>query len=536
MPTIKQAFHCHQLGRLHQDNGWSNFSYTDGLDKTKAGIKNTTKIGHDGTVKKTYGTYAGTTQSLSATTGLSDYLYFTQKAMNVYYYPVLGCDAAGANNCWVDGQKVPMYVQFSVPDQVRYSDIDGLKQDWYQPVHEPANVFSYPWSLAQLQTRYTEQLTPLTGTATCMATGTSNSSYSTQWSSGHNQDSSIGTTTSFSNELSMSYSSSSSAFGVGGKFSFSLDLAASTSLNTLNESSTSMSTSKAISVNIPQFGYAAKCCDYAFGGYVFGLKNTENPASEDACTEGQTPEKDGCTAVNNPDNGKPIDIAGTGPLFAGFLADPVSSVNTNNTDLNCSGSDIWWQTVYTRPDVGLNHPGRWNWNRSQRLATFVKANSTPIVEDNYFYLMKGFFISKKGETTGPNLAEASPSDSLTLTARVYNYSLKSTNDPTLAAPAKDIRVRFYGQLYCTSSSAAEAGCKNGSTTCNNPGLCGNSFQIGSDQIIPSIAGFKAGEPSLTGPPPAWISPRQFRRHEERQRLYGFLGGGLDGGRERQTSP
>ena len=475
-------------------------SFTDGLDKTKGSIKNTTKVGHDGTVKNTYGTYAGTTQSLSATTGLSDYLYFTQKAMNVYYYPVLGCDAAGASECWVDGQKVPMYVQFSVPDQVRYSDIDGLKQDWYQPVHEPANLFSYPWSLAQLQARYTEQLNPLTGNATCMATGSSNSSYSTQWSSGHNHDSSVGTNSSFSNELSMSFSSSSSVFGFGGKFSASLDLAASTSVNTLNESSTSMSTSKAISVNIPQFGYAAKCCDYAFGGYVFGLKNTVNPASENACSQGQTPEKDGCTVVNNPDSGKPIDIAGTGPLFAGFLADPVSSVNTPNTDLNCSGSDIWWQNAYTRPDVGLNHPGRWNWNRSQRLASFVKPNSTPIVEDNYFYLMKGFFISKKGETTGPNLVEASPSDSLTLTARVYNFSLKSTDDPTLPDPAKDIRIRFYGQLYCTSSSAAEAGCKSGGTTCNNPGLCGNSFQIGSDQIIPSIAGFKA-----RGTQPNWTT-------------------------------
>ena len=193
------------------------------------------------------------------------------------------------------------------------------------------------------------------------------------------------------------------------------------------------------------------------------------------------------------------------PDLCGISADPVSGVNTNNTDLHCSGSDIWWQTVYTKPDVALNHPGRWNWNRSQRLATFVKANSTPIIEDNYFYLMKGFFVSEKGESNGPNLAEANPSDSLTLTTRVYNYSLKSTNDPTLAAPAKDIRVRFYGQLYCTSSSAAEASCKNGSTTCNTPGLCGNSFQIGSDQIIPSIAGFKAEGTSPTGPPPAWIS-------------------------------
>ena len=152
-------------------------------------------------MKKTYGTYSGTTQSLNATTGLSDYLYFTQKAMNVYYYPVLGCDSAGANECWVDGQKVPMYVQFSVPDQVRYSDIDGLKQDWYQPVHEPGNVFSYPWSLAELQNRYTEHVSPLTSDATCMAIGSSSSSYSTQWTSGSDQGSSFGTTTSFSTSL-----------------------------------------------------------------------------------------------------------------------------------------------------------------------------------------------------------------------------------------------------------------------------------------------------------------------------------------------
>ena len=261
-----------------------------------------------------------------------------------------------------------------------------------------------------------------------------------------------------------------------------------------------MSTSKAISVNIPQFGYAAKCCNYAFGGYVFGLKNTENPAAEDACTEGQTPDKDGCVGVNDPDNGKPIDIAGTGPMFVGFLADPISSVNANNTDLTCSGSDSWWQHVYTMPDVALNHPGRWTWDRTKQLATFVEANSTTIIEDNYFYLMKGFFISEKGESNGPNLEEASPSDALTLTARVYNYSLVDTNDASLKNPAKDIRVRFYGQLYCMSSSTAEASCKSGNTTCNTAGLCGDSFQIGSDQLIPSIAGFKA-----EGTEPNWAT-------------------------------
>jgi hypothetical protein len=458
-------------------------TFNDGLENATESVKNTTKAGHDATVKKTYGSYAGTTQSLSATTGLSDYLYFTQKAMNVYYYPVLGCDAAGAKNCWVDNQKVPMYVQFSVPDQVRYSDVDGLKQDWYQPVHEAGNILSYPWSFAQLQNRYTENIKSLTGTATCMATGTSNSSYSTQWTSGHNQDSSSGSTSSFSNELSVSYSEGAGVKGVdAADFNFGMDVAASTSLNTLNESSTSMSTSKAISVHIPQFGYAAKCCDYGFGGYVYGLENKANPASENACTAGQTPDKDGCTAVNDPDTGKPVDIAGTGPMFAGFLADPIPNTDQPNTDLTCSASDAWWQRVYTAPDIALNHPGRWNWSKAQQHVSFVTADSTPIIEDNYFYLMKGFFISKKGNSNGPNLAEARPSDPLTLTARIYNYSLMSTNAP--------VHVRFYGQFYCTSSGSGENSCKNGNSSCRTPGLCGNSFQIGGDQIIQSIAGFK----------------------------------------------
>jgi hypothetical protein len=72
---------------------------------------------------------------------------------------------------------------------------------------------------------------------------------------------------------------------------------------------------------------------------------------------------------------------------------------------------------------------------------------------------------------------------LSLAARVYNYSLASTISP--------IHVRFYGQLYCTSTNSSEASCKGGSTACKTTGLCGDSFQIGADQVIAGIAGFKA---------------------------------------------
>ncbi len=111
-----------------------------------------------------------------------------------------------------------------------------------------------------------------------MATGTSSSSYSTQWSSGHNQDSS-----SRHGHLLFQRAFDELLFKLLCLWGRSASSVSAWTLrqarlsNTLNESSTSMSTSKAISVNIPQFGYAAKCCNYAFGGYVFGLKNTREP-------------------------------------------------------------------------------------------------------------------------------------------------------------------------------------------------------------------------------------------------------------------
>jgi hypothetical protein len=107
-------------------------SFNDGLENASETIKNTVKAAHDATVKNTYDTYKGTNSELSVTTGFSDHILYTQKDMNVYYYPVLGCDA----NCPIDTSKGPAYVVFSVPDNVVYNNADSTGQDWYQPVHE----------------------------------------------------------------------------------------------------------------------------------------------------------------------------------------------------------------------------------------------------------------------------------------------------------------------------------------------------------------------------------------------------------------
>jgi hypothetical protein len=468
-------------------------TFNDGLENASESIKDTTKTAHDETVSKTYSHYSGSVQGLTATTGFSDFIFYTQRGMNVYYYPVLGCDANGTN-CSKTGTNDPTYVVFSVPDNITYNEVDSNTQDWYQPVHEPGNVLSYPWSEAQLQSRFTDTLMPLTTTATCMSNGSGTQTANTTWNQGEGTNRSSGSTSSFSNELSMSYSEGAGVSGVdAANFNFSLDVAASTSLNTLNESTSSLSSSQGITITKPDFGYTSQCCTYGFGQYIFGLQNSLHPASQNACQFGQSPATDGCLAVGSPDDGKPVVVGGIGPLFTGYIANPL---NNDGSELNCSGSESWWQHVYTQPDVALNHPERWNWDKNAQQATFNAAEppteASPI--DQQFYFMKGFYITKQPAgglqsltlPSSPNLAEASPDDALTLIARVYNYSLVDTSAP--------VQVRFYGQLYCSGSPSSEGSCTNWKTgaACQPGNLCGDSFEIGQNTIS-SIPGFESSD-------------------------------------------
>ena len=65
-------------------------------------------------------------------------------------YPVIGRTACPADtpNCTDPG---PMFVMFSGPTVNLLESVGGASLEWYQPIHETGNVFSYPWSLEQLQ-------------------------------------------------------------------------------------------------------------------------------------------------------------------------------------------------------------------------------------------------------------------------------------------------------------------------------------------------------------------------------------------------
>jgi hypothetical protein len=444
-------------------------SYGDELEYADVDIKNSAQYAHDNVVSKTYNTFQGTTDSLTTTTGFADHILYTQRDLNIYYYPVLGRKSCPSSepDC-PDNDMQDVYVEFSVPDQVTHADVDGTTLDWYQPVHEPGNVLSYPWSFDQVENQFVNTPTALTQSGTCGSLGSGGEIYSTTWTGTTQTSQSSGSSNAFSDDLSISTS-----FNAGEKdifsvnSSLSVDIGASASLSTLNEDTSSLSASSGFQATRPSFDDPIPTTyDYDYAGYILGQKN-KNPAYQSI-------------TVNDP-NGNPANLQSTGPLTVAYLADVVPDAQ----GLDCGGVQ-WWRQVYNTPDIAVNHPSRWNWSKSQQHASFNKADpSSGSPLDQPFYQMKGFFITQARDGAQPTLSQAVAGEPLNLSARIYNFSLVDTNSSTLANPAASIHVRFYGQLFCQSGS--DNSCKSGCTPGN---LCDDAFLIG-ETTLASIPGFKS---------------------------------------------
>lgn len=465
-------------------------SFGDELEGGSVDMKESAQYVHDHNVAKTYDTYQGVTSSVSATTGFADHVFYTYKGMNVYYYPVLGVQACNFNDKHCDN-KLPAYIEFSVPDQVTHADLDGTSLEWYQPVHEPGNVLSYPWSSSQLEGQFTNTATPLTtDPAPCRGIDTSQTSYTTQWTGTNKQSNSTGSSNSFSSDISISASAHAGVQDAfGGGTSATLDVGGSTSLSTLNETTTSLSASTGITVSKPAFDSdISQCCSYLFSGYILG-QTAQYPAWQN---------------LNFDDpQGNPLDISAAGPMSVEFLTDAYP-----NPGDSCGGggNPDWWRQVYHVADVGVNHPARWQWSKSTQTASFNAADrsgqTSPL--DQPFYQMKGFFITKTTDT-GPTgtLTDVVAGDQLQLTARVYNFSLVDTNSAQLRQPAESVHVRFYGQKFCQSGLGSEPSCLDqNQQTCQPATLCGVGFILGEDKLA-SIPGYKSL--GTEDSPPNWIT-------------------------------
>ncbi len=362
----------------------------------------------------------------STTTGFGDEIWYDVSSFNVYYYPVLGQTVCPANNGDCEAsEEQPLYLTLSGPNSAGTGPGPGATTEWYQPVHEPGNVFSYPWDESQLALQLTEGLDLLTGPQQ-FYTDDSSQTQSLDWSSSTGSDQTAGTTNTHSYEKAYSLS--------GGKvigeilnlnLSGNLDYNSSSSISTLNKSSSSIGASQGIAIAKPGTFLDVPLYEYRVEPYIFG--RTTTVGTVDAVTLTQ-------------------DIATTGPLQAAFAANPLD---------NEAGS--WWNSdasPYTQDfDVALNHPVRWS--ISAPVGTQTTLNCLEAAGSRYncltfndpnpndlwnseFYWMRGLFVTLYG-TDGPQRTQATAGEDVVLQTRVYNYSFKD-----MPADAK-IQVRFYRQ-------------------------------------------------------------------------------------------
>ena len=379
---------------------------------------------HDNLVANTYNTYKTYSQNVNYSTGWADFLFYSARRHNIYYYPVLGNNVCpgSAPGCG-DEQKTPLYIAFSVPDTAQRSKGDATELDWYQPIQEPGNIFSYPGTLQQVKDGFhsTDPLNEVTQTS--LSTGSGSVQFG--WSGAQNQSRSVGTTNSFSQGLGISVSGKASSGIATAEGSVSVDVNASQSLGSLNLSTQALSASEGITVLQPSFSsYASDTLGYSYYTYILGTQ----PFADTFQTLKPT----------GPNN-QPLDVASSGPMYVAFTANMPMP---------------WYQTQYKLPDVGLNHPGRWslNTNGSLTFSAFDK-NAPPVGQE--FYHMKGFFITPEADEgiTGPTMTVATAGDKLKLTARIYNFSPVATDSTLLTHPASKVWVRFYAQELDTSQES-----------------------------------------------------------------------------------
>jgi hypothetical protein len=412
-------------------------------------VKQSAGYTHEGTLAHTRDQYDSDTQQLTAITGFDDYVFYTSRTQNLFYYPVIGHTACpGDRPDCAAGERRPLHVVFSAPTETTHVAGDGSLKDWYQPAHEPGNALSYPWSLAQLRLNFPGLVPLTTDQVTWPSTDTSQSTFKTSWSGKTEASNTAGSVNSETYSLSASMSGKVGLEGAAGSdITESVDLNQSTSVSTLNTSTQILDAATGIEVTKPVFPSAvADHYAYPYVGYIFGIANPHGSPHTIHLDDAQ---------------GRPVDVQSVGPLMVGFLADPVRTGNQ------------WWPDVYSRPDVGVVHSERWQWTQTTQKATFNAAEPGVPPEEQAFYRMKGLFVSTAtAPAHGLQRNYVTAGEALVLTARVHNFSLVDTDDPGLAVPAASVRVRFFAQEWPSPL----------------PPLLPNVFEIGEAQI-PSIAGF-----------------------------------------------
>jgi len=352
-------------------------------------------------------------------------------------------------------------VSFSGPKEVKQNSGAGATIEWYQPLHEPGQILSYPSSIALVKAR--QQDTQTLASLTSFTLGPNTTSESIHWSCSTNSDVSTGTTTrhSFKSDSAITFGTNKIAEDAAGaaSVSFKFDYQHSDAFSTLNTYTVGQTASSSVALLMESAGFFKPDeYGYSVSGAVLGATRPESVLDNPDLTVCPV-ENPNCSAAQEVQ----ADCQTTGPLSVAYAAEPPAMSSTS-----------WWGSgnpYRANIDVALNNPLRWHTipedqalnstlqcRGEQEAGTSVcyDTNTSPgvgaafgAVWSSEFYNMKGFFVTDGG-ATGPMRNTATVGDTIYLRARVYNYSLLATNSN--ANPNSKVYARFYRQQIDVNDS------------------------------------------------------------------------------------
>ncbi len=385
-----------------------------------------------------HGKFQGVSYGLTDTTGWGDSVSYTSTTINIWIYPVIGKTVCSKSDSTMCG---PLTIQFSAPSGTDVGTAEtGTSKEWYQPVWEPGNIFSYPANFNQLN--YANTIDRLDNPETFF-TDSSKVQEAIGWMSGLSADSTVGQEQTFSGSNDLSISGrlgDKDTSGIGGSLKFNAN--GSDAFSNLTLSQNNSNTSTGLTFNKPGTFANPGLYSYSFQPVIYGSQAPLNIVDQ--------------VDLNT-------SIVTFNALRSAFIADP--------TAMSSGG---WWSGAYNEPDIALNHPLRWSSNKfglpggnmpipSNCLALGDAGDSTmdclnlnpstpssPWLSE--FHYMRGFFISNAATPgKGPQLQITDDGTKLTLQTRVYNYSL------TPMPATSQVHVRFYAIPWRISSDGTNSG-------------------------------------------------------------------------------
>lgn len=425
------------------------------------------------------------TSKTQASTGLGDLVWFSVKDFYIYIYPVIGRTVCPDNQATcAEADRMPMQIQFSGPDDIKTnitsaaSDLmvmQGHNMEWYQPVHEPGNLLSYPWNEALLKDRLATR-NPKAPTPQELAKSASETLEGaafineTTWTDSTSSDQSTGSTQKFTENASVSVAAKTSfLFGIGkASVTASFDIKGSDSTQTLTTAVSTVASSEGIDVTVPNFDnpntWALPDFEYSLQTFIFGEQVPEGTLDDDKA---------------------PADISTNGTQRTGYVA---------------LATDSNWFDAYNLPDLALNHPARWTWDDTSLVASFNRPNKVA-VDASRFYAMRGFFVTPQDATgvspVGPMLTQLTAGEELTIWTRIYNLSL-TPFDATDTA-----KVQIFGQVFdATSPSCQQV------TPPDNCQFVGPSFEVGTQSLDASLLNAYPDATAETNDDPNWLLVKQ----------------------------